>query len=292
MKQSSTDRTDLDETRAQALPDYLAFVISTGRCGTQWLAHCLGSASPGWLEVTHEPLHSAYEPRAMLALAHGDDGAPASVKEHVAKLRAQTGAYLECGHPCWSALPYLARQLGSRIRIIHLVRHPVPVALSWLTHSAYQPPVLPHLPEKVLLAPEDDGSRYPEYTQRWQQLSPFEKCLYYWTEVNALALDLETKMDLPWLRLSYEDLFAGDGLSRLLQFLELPHSQELFAARKEPYDEFRYVLADYPDWRLIEEHPATLELAARLGYDPQITGDAQLQRRYLPGTPGTVDNQA
>ena len=42
------------------------FVLSTGRCGTQWLAEKLASAYGDLLTVTHEPLDNDYRPRLML----------------------------------------------------------------------------------------------------------------------------------------------------------------------------------------------------------------------------------
>ena len=43
------------------------FVLSTGRCGTQWLAEALGRVFEGRLRVEHEPLHLGYLPRERLA---------------------------------------------------------------------------------------------------------------------------------------------------------------------------------------------------------------------------------
>ena len=42
------------------------FILSTGRCGTQWIASELGRAFPE-LHVAHEPLRNEYFPRRMLS---------------------------------------------------------------------------------------------------------------------------------------------------------------------------------------------------------------------------------
>lgn len=45
---------------------HATFVLSTGRCGTQWLAQALGAAMGNRIRVEHEPLHNDYAPRRML----------------------------------------------------------------------------------------------------------------------------------------------------------------------------------------------------------------------------------
>jgi hypothetical protein len=256
------------------------FVLSTGRCGTQWLAEALGQVFAERLRVEHEPLHLGYRPRERLA----QQTPLLEVQRHLDAIEDTLAhrPYLECGHPCWSALPWIAQRLRGRVRVIHLVRHPVPTALSWLTHQAYQPPLLPHLPEKVLLSPFDAGVRFPEYRERWQVLTPFEKCLYYWLEVNAFALTLEAEGGLPWLRLRFEDLFAGDGLEPLLGFLALPQDRRLDALRGERIDRHQSVLAVPEGIATLVGHPEVVALAQALGYGMDGLDESALQQRYLP----------
>lgn len=256
------------------------FVLSTGRCGTQWLAEALGQVFADQLRVEHEPLHLGYRPRERLA----QHAPPIEVQRHLDAIEdtLRHQPYLECGHPCWSTLPWIAQRLAGRIRVIHLVRHPVPTALSWLTHQAYQPPMLPHLPEKILLSPFDAGVRFPEYRQRWQALAPFEKCLYYWLEVNALGLAMEAKGGLPWLRLRFEDLFAADGLVQVLGFLGLSQAPRLDALRGERIDRHRSVLAAPERVTALAEHPEIAALAEALGYAMDCMDEPALLQRYLP----------
>jgi hypothetical protein len=261
------------------------FVLSTGRCGTQWLASSLAESFADRLAVAHEPLHLGYRPREALRCADAsiDWTPPAVVEQHLQAIEAvlEQRPYLECGHPCWSTLPWIARRLQGRVRIVHLLRHPVPTACSWLTHRAYQPPLLPHIPEKVLLSAFDQGVKFEEYRARWPRLSAFEKCLYYWAEVNAFALDLQSRVELPWSRLRYEDLFHGEGLACLLSFLELPPSEPLSRRRSQVVDEHHALLAEAADLQLLQEHPQVLELARRLGYAMEAVDEAVLARRYL-----------
>ncbi|WP_395795473.1 hypothetical protein [Aquimonas sp.] len=265
---------------------YATFVLSTGRCGTQWLATALAEAYADQLAVEHEPLHSRYQPRKALEHASSAGAAaqlPAEVLRHMDAIEArlQTQAYIECGHPSWSTIPRLIERFRGRVRVIHLVRHPVPTSCSWLTHQAYQPPLLPHLPEKILLSPFDAGVRFPDYRERWHALTPFEKCVYYWTEVNAFGLDLQPSVDLPWLQLRYEDLFHGEGLGRLLEFLHLPPHAAILQRRAEVIDIHHSYLATAEAWRTILDHPHALAIAQQLGYSVDAIDDAALAGRYL-----------
>ena len=247
------------------------FVISTGRCGTQWLARHLASACGTEARVEHEPLHTRYEARRLLGCVDparlGEDGE--DVLRHADAIEAQLarGPYFETGHPCWSALPYLARRFEGRFRVVHLARHPLPTALSWTSLMAFVPPPVPTMREKVLLSPFDAGAAFPEYQAVWEGLPPFEKCLYYWAEVNAFALRQETELGVPWLRIAYEDLFAGEGLLRLHAFLGLPEGAT-GVMPGERVDEQRFMAPLAPDLAALPRHPRVWEVAAALGYAP------------------------
>lgn len=264
---------------------FATFIISTGRCGTQWIARTLAEAYPEVLAVEHEPLHNQYESRKATTTPGVEFAAPPLVLAHIKGIERQleTRSYLECGHPSWSTLPYLAEAFKGRVRFIHLVRHPIPTAYSWLTHAAYQPPLLPHLSEKILLSPFDEAARYQDYQPRWESLSPLEKCLYYWLEVNALALEIEARTPAPWLGARYEELFGGDALQEVLAFLELPHLDQVFQERNTSVDEHRFLSPSWPDWHVIEQHPEVLKLASRLGYDLDHLDEGTLYRRYREG---------
>lgn len=265
---------------------FAAFVLSTGRCGTQWIATSFREVYRDRLDVAHEPLQDKYDARSMLAnRSRKDENSQCSplIAAHLDDIEAGLGerSYLECGHPNWAAMPLLVNRFRSRVRIIYLTRHPVPCSYSWLAHGVYQPPILPHIPAKELLSPFDEGVRFSEYQADWGRMSPFEKCLYYWTEVNAFGEELCSRVDVPWLHLRYEDLFDANGLDCLLQFLELPVSQSLLELRGTMRDQFRYVTASWDDWRVIANHSPTLALAERLGYDMNGLDDEALRRRYL-----------
>ena len=249
------------------------FVLSTGRCGTQWLAEKLASAYGDLLTVTHEPLDNDYRPRLMLGQKTPlrlDPDSRTTLLDHVERIERglETRPYLECGHPCWGTLPYLMERLRGRLRVIHLVRDPLATARSWLAQSAYVPPLLPHLSEKVLLSPFDEGVAFPGYRERWAGLHPYEKSLYYWAEVNAFGLRLEEESEAPWRRVTFEALFGGTGLADLLTFLDLPARPGVSDDRADVVDKYRFLpLMNVPALDLYALHPEITSLAERLGYD-------------------------
>lgn len=266
------------------------FVLSTGRCGTQWIAAALESAFGTRARVEHEPLHDKYRPRQMLSLndpAKLDARSARAVLGHVEAIERELEHrdYMETGHPCWSSLPWLTARFAGRVRVVHLVRHPVPTACSWLSHGAFVPPILPHLPAHELLLPTDVGVSFSEYRDTWPTLSPLEKGLFYWAEVNAFGLRLERASTTPWLRLRYEDLFdpRSDALARLLVFLHLPAETIHQIDRGERVDQFHYHLAQWPEPELVARHPCVLAVAAALGYDPTNFAVGDLRTRFLLG---------
>jgi len=263
------------------------FVFSTGRCGTQWLADLLARAYGDRALVAHEPIDSDYASREMLGVAAPHELDPElaePILEHVASIEETlaTRAYIECGHPLWSSLPYLLTRFP-RARVVHLVRHPVPTALSWITQSVYTPPLAPHWPEKILLSPFDAGVRFVEYRERWNSLTPYEKALYYWLEVNALGLRLQKSAGVPWLRLRFEDLVRGEGLESLLAFAGAESALVERDEGESEVDAFHFVTTFWSDPRLIERHPEVLAVARALGYDPLAFDEARLRERYAVG---------
>jgi hypothetical protein len=166
---------------------------------------------------------------------------------------------------------------------VHLVRHPVPTACSWLSHGLFAPPVLPHLPTKEFLTPFDAGVGFPEYRGVWAELAPIEKCLFYWAEVNAFGLAVEKAGTTPWLRLRYEDLFGPDGrsLRDLCRFLGMSESKAGGIERGRRVDEHRFLLPDWPEPERILRHPQVMEVANRLGYRPDEFAHAELWARFL-----------
>lgn len=260
------------------------FVLSTGRCGTQWLASALRQICDDSVVVEHEPLHDDYAPRAMLAAGDPallDPDLAEPILEHVKDIDEilANRSYVECGHPLWSTLPYLIDRFAGRVRVIHLVRHPVPTAWSWVTQSAYCPPLAPHLRERVLLSPFDKGVHFTSFREKWEEMSPYEKALFYWTEVNAFGLRLQRSTAVPWLTVRFEDLLRGDALARLVAFAGFG-SPTSTARKLEVVDEFHAYAGFWCDPRRVANHPEVLDVARTFGYDALDFDESALRKRY------------
>lgn len=260
--------------------NHALFVLSTGRCGTQWLADAIARRLGDNVVVTHEPLDNDYAPRAMLSARDPenlDEDAAEPLLDHVDFIEEvlQSRPYVECGHPCWSSIPYLMRRFEGRVRVVHLVRHPVQTAFSWLTHLAYCPPPAPHMREKILLSPFDEGVRFASYRDRWSALTPYEKALYYWLEVNTLGCEVAS------FRVRYEDLFEPQTLDRIIAFADITSAAAgKMRSPQQIVDRFHHVSPNWFDPYLIERHPDVLDLATRMGYEPLVFDEAALRRRY------------
>jgi len=255
------------------------FFLSTGRCGTQWLARALSDACSGSARVEHEPLADGYRWRELLGGAAPGPALAAHVDTIERTLEASD--YIETGYPCWSALPWLAERLGERMKIVHLIRHPVPTALSWVSNAAYAEPYLPGLPGgRVLLTPDDAGVCYPHYADIWPALSRYEKCLWFWAELHTFAERLLTRIGRPSFRLRFEELFGGAELRRFGEFLGLPVGEALERARTVRTDKNVFLIDTWVDPDRIASHREVLDSAERLGYDPLAFDEAALRKRY------------
>ncbi len=262
------------------------FFLSTGRCGTQWIAANLLAVCKESAVVEHEPLHDRYYPRLMRKGLE-QTGNATEIIAHCDRIEEvlKHQSYIECGWPVWGAIPYLLQRFEGRIRIVHLVRHPIPVACSWVSHRAFCPPLIPGFPgfrEKVLASPFDEATAFRIFCDRWEGMNPFEKSMFFWLEVNALGLKLEQTCTAPWLRVRFEDLFNGNVLQDLAGFLKLPSPVSFTQERENSRDAYHYVCDNWWNPQDIQKYPEFIELALRLGYDPLDFDEAKLRRRYLP----------
>lgn len=261
------------------------FFLSTGRCGTQWLADSLGGLYSDIAHVEHEPYQDINLSRQMLGMNDpANTDSQTLLLDHVAKIKEilRTKDYIECGWPCWGLLRWLATELKGRIRIVHLVRHPVHTVFSWASHNAYTPPLLPGLPSgKLPVTPFDNGVSFSGYTDRWGSMNSVEKSLYFWLEVNTLGVRLEKELAIPWLRVKSEEIFGGDALMNLINFLKLPQRDVIQNLRSEIKDSHRFLIGNWWDYRNLRDYPEVIELCRKFGYDPFDVDEAKLRERYL-----------
>ena len=245
------------------------FVLSPGRCGTQWLSQQLQPAGSE-ASICHEPLHFDYEP------VHNSPSQPLNKNPErlIAHLNTlhdhirRDKPYLECGFPCWRHLSWFKRELGDEVKVIYIHRNPVENAASLLKLNAFVPPLLPHMREKQLFHPLAPEALLPEYADCWQQLSPFEKCLYYWAEVNLQA-DLYRSMfsSSHWLTIPYLELFNESSLGTIAEFAHI--SFKFHPRMLDRVDQYQGLPQSPIHSTRIHSHPKILAVASSLGYESE-----------------------
>ncbi|MFN2285038.1 MAG: sulfotransferase domain-containing protein [Anaerolineae bacterium] len=259
------------------------FFLSTGRCGTQWFEKALAEVYSDRAVVTHEPVKADYEPRKFLR-AYDDlhlllDN-PA-VSEHLRSIRGTLPKYIyiETGWPCYPAIPLFIEKL-EKVKVVHVVRHPVRVALSLATHKVYS---RTDWISNAALTPHDHGVVNRADWRDWEELTTFEKCLFWWTEINAYALEVRSIFDAAQYHfVRFEDIFANEGsaLEELTDFIGLPYRHVLGKRKAKCVDTFKYT-TEAVDWRLIDKYPGTLSLMDRFGYSSSDYNSGAIKRRYF-----------
>jgi hypothetical protein len=269
---------------AESVTAPVIIVLSTGRCGTQWLAAGLREFCAG-VDVEHEPLGPLYRPRRYFRRFEDPTvilEVP-EIAEHVHRIEHARRTYVETGWPVFPALPALAAMLGDRLRIVHLTRHPIPSALSHLCHQSYAgSPRDDAYTRLATLAPTDPGVRHPGWAADWDQLSPYERCLYWWTEVHEYALELPQRIGfVPWLQIKSEDVLqGGQELRRLLEFMGVEWDERWRGHAGQVVDRWHHHTEATVDPLQVRAHPDTVAVARRLGYWLAGLDIEALNRRY------------
>lgn len=260
----------------QALPagGRLAFFTSTGRCGTQWLASVLAEAYPDLATVRHDPIGARYHPRDYFR--QWDRAGEAARSDEAAgevELMRQTiidRTYVDTGWASYSMLPFLFREFAGRVRLVQLVRHPVPTAVSLVSLDMYSPARRKdEWTEFGFVDPWSPGVHHAEYQASWATMTAYERSLFWWTEIQLYAEELRERYpEVPTTLVRAEDMFAADGsgLETIVGAVGLPWRETLRAAPAQRYDRWRFTVDDDIDWRAIEKYPATLELMEKYGY--------------------------
>ena len=247
------------------------FILSTGRCGTQSLTNLIAQTLGEKSVVIHEPIGPLYKPRLTLAEFQPDhDPALADANAHLRRVVSTVSAgteYVETGWTAFSWFEQYKKVLGDKWRYIHLVRNPVHVAASLLTHGFYQDSRNDSYSEFAALQPYDIGCAYPSVAEEWGGLSIFDKCLYQWLEINNRVLMLADKNIKPVKTVRFEDIFyKQQSRNELFDILNWPKPIEVI----DHVDNFHFVtdLNLKPTSSFIWNK--TKELALMFGYEPDI----------------------
>src|SRR3954452_11175795 len=265
-------------------------VLSTGRCGTQWLTTALEDLYGGSVHVEHEPIGPLYAPRRFFRSYANADAilAVPEVRRHVDWIATLQRPYVETGWPLFAALPLFASLYGLGLRVIHLTRHPVLSARSHLAHSSYAgSPRDDAYTRLATLGPSDPRVFQTSCAERWGSLTPSQKCLFWVTEVGLFALEFEERFPgVSFLQVQSEAMLAGDRptLQALVAHLGLRWDERWVERTGTHVDRWNHHTDSEVDPHLIERHPAAVATAARFGYDAADVDVRSLRDRYV-GTP-------
>lgn len=264
------------------------FVLSTGRCGTQWLANTLGDVYRDCVESTHEPLGARYRPKYYLR----DPSLRTSIMreeeilQHLQYIEktSEDRVYIETGWPAFAWIPEIYRRFGGRLKLLHIVRHPVPAAMSMLTHDYYRPERRDDIfTQCALLDPFCEGIVQKDYRAIWTDMNRYEKCLFHWTEINAYADELERSLSCKFMRIDMREMMenSGDGLVRIMEYFSLPFRKQLIDQLKVRKDLYSALKSDdMPPWEYVYKHDYTIKLADKYGMDVGEVDLPSLTKRY------------
>jgi hypothetical protein len=268
------------------LPKNATFFISTGRCATQWMTDKLSTHYHDLAVVKHEPFQVEYEPRFYFNAYHRKEEVNLShaIEEHLSFIHKtiQDFSYIETGWPIYGALPFILSHLKGRVKVVHLYRHPIRVAASLATKNVYSKGAWS---DAVAISPSDYGvtQGYLEGHQ-WNSMSQFEKCLFWWTEINQFALDLHRNFEsIPWLTLKYEEVFSENSkneLRKLINFLSLPERESFFNFLSQKTDNYSSKSQKPINIHAVEKYPKVFELMDKLEYEYEDSNISEIKRRY------------
>ncbi len=246
---------------------HATFVLSTGRCGTQWLTEKLKTLYPEYA-IEHEPLDFNYRPDINTEIAPLQCNKDILL-QHLACIQQhldQKKNYVETGFPCWRHLDWFRQQLKGQVKVIHIHRDPLQTIHSLLKLNAFVPPFLPHLPVKNLFLPEDGKGYLPHWQHLWPQLNPAEKNFWYWAEIQSRALTLQTQWpESDWLSLDFKTLFTTETEKKLTRFMGKPQSTENTVT--PPVDQYGSALVLHPvTFPLLQQATEINLLTEQLGY--------------------------
>jgi hypothetical protein len=262
--------------------------LSSARTGTQWLASNLARTYSDLAVVTHEPIGVSYRPREFLrAYSRIEDMlAIEEIRDHLARVEEVTKSktYIELGWQNYAAIPLFVHRFGSRVGVIELARHPVTTSTSLLTLEFFTGGTrVDDYTRNAFLDPSCHGVLQKNYANTWSELSGYEKCLFWWTEIYLYAEELHDRLEsTDFLLVRMEDLFGDEDayLETLTSFLGVPFREELAGAKKQIVDLYRFQTRSSFDWKQIFNHPNAIALAKRLGYGFESIDEKALWGRY------------
>ncbi len=215
------------------------YFMSTGRCGTQFLARMLGKADQNTM-VVHEGAGPNYKSATVFQSAEFE-----SVISQTHQIRQQFeiidqqlaagGSYIDTGWPAYAWGPYFEKRFGAAFQFIHLLRNPFATAASMTTHALLGDGD-DSLSNGGIIRPHQPNVSFPEFQTDYADFSYFERGLYHWLEVHSFLKNQHASPAFLGV-FRFETLF--DNGQRGLQSLWQKCGFDLAGfLETEPYDNF------------------------------------------------------
>lgn len=261
--------------------DPMVVVVSTGRTGTQALAHHLDACYEN-VTALHEPVPSRHlrllSNRAVAGQVNIDDAVATLIKAR-ANLFAgiKTPVYVESNWYVYGLLEALPDVFGP-VKVLHVVRDPrtyIPSGLNFGQFSGLRALATAFLPFWYLKPENAPIELAPE--KPWTKLTPIERLAWHWHVVNGEIDRVASQFGDRFLRIRYEDLFGRNAsdLSRLLNWIGLPENPALRSRMQEKKvnASTKKRCAAWKEWP-IEARQAVINRCgprmAAYGYDPSV----------------------
>ena len=249
------------------------FIMSTGRCSTQFIANTIQKIDSSAL-IEHEAIKYKYDSQSVFRrtnfseIRENNETLDLKIKE-IDNVVKNGRRYIEVGWPAFAWLPHLIEIFNHDFEFIHLVRNPFDTATSILTHEFFCGRNDGYA-TKCMITDESETA-YPELLQDYPSFSPLERALFHWLEVNTFIAEHHGADGFRGI-FHFENLFSpdSDALNRLMStVLGYP----VASIKSQPFDRFqRKLLVPLT----LEHKGLILELTAlseRLGYS-----DAEIEK--------------
>lgn len=278
----------------------LILFINAGRSGSSYLYNIFSNYLAQEYYSSHESLKSNITLPKVNNRAYTKTEVDKILKENpsiddwIIKVREQLleKTVIEFGWTFAHLAPVLAHLFPNQFKVILLHRNPVFFAASRATMGNYYHNSF-YNDKSHEISPFDDNSSIKYYKDKWNSMTPFEKCMYWWYNIALEGLEFSEYFPaVPFLIIKSEDIFNNKKeLEKIIEFVGqntnlLPDvinvGQNLLIART--YESFP--LND--SWQSYKKHPKIIELAIQLGHEfnDQVISNKmskyQIPNKFLP----------
>ncbi|MCA9079623.1 MAG: hypothetical protein KDA58_03650 [Planctomycetaceae bacterium] len=266
----------------------ITLTVSPGRCGTVFLHKLFSQHFFGQGEFLHESL-SAHDAQPAIFFRCYDSQiqeqmltCPAIQSElrRILEL-ARSQPVCEFGHYLISAVPVMYAIAPGAVRVLALHRHPVQSAASHAIKGHY----VTNKSRMWAITPTHERVFYPEYADRWEGMTAYEKELYRWMQVTKYAIEIPDRLPgVHYKLVSSADMFGSTLLQAdIAEFCGFPrptiHGPQT-VSRNESTDFDRETRPIREEWRRTGDFIEVKTLADSLGYDMTDAAIEKMISRY------------